>query len=117
MPKVDIAFDTYHEYDAMTAHLQALAKAYPKLCTLTSIAKSFRGRDVWFMTITNPDTGPALEKPGFYIDAQIHAEEHATSATALYACWYLLTNYGSDEEVTRLVDGQVFYINARLERR
>lgn len=114
MPKVDIAFDTYHEYDAMTAHLQALAKAYPKLCTLTSIAKSFRGRNVWFMTITNPDTGPALEKPGFYIDAQIHAEEHATSATALYACWYLLTNYGSDEEVTRLVDGQVFYIIPRI---
>ncbi len=114
MPKVDIAFDTYHEYDAMTAHLKALAKAYPSLCTLTSIAKTFRGRDVWFMTITNPDTGPALEKPGFYIDAQIHAEEHATSATALYACWYLLTHYGSDAEVTRLVDNQVFYIIPRI---
>lgn len=114
MPKVEIAFDTYHTYDAMTAHLHALAKAYPKLCTLTSIAKSFRGRDVWFMTITNPDTGPALEKPGFYIDAQIHAEEHATSATALYACWYLLSKYGEDEEVTRLVDQQVFYILPRI---
>ena len=114
MPKVDITFDTYYNYDEMTAHLQALASAYPKLCTLTSIAKSFRGRDVWFMTITNPDTGLALEKPGFYIDAQIHAEEHATSATALYACWYLLNNYGTDEEVTRLVDGQVFYIIPRI---
>lgn len=114
MPKVEIAFDTYYTYDQMTTHLQALAKAYPKLCTLTSIAKSFRGRDVWFMTITNPDTGPALEKPGFYIDAQIHAEEHATSATALYACWYLLTQYGTDEEVTRLVDTQVFYIIPRV---
>jgi murein tripeptide amidase MpaA len=114
MPKVDIAFDTYHTYDAMTAHLHKLAEAYPKLCTLTSIAKSFQGRDVWFMTITNPDTGPALEKPGFYIDAQIHAEEHATSATALYACWYMLTNYGVDEEVTRLVDTQVFYIIPRI---
>lgn len=114
MPKVEIAFDTYYTYDQMTAHLQALANAYPKLCTLTSIAKSFRGRDVWFMTITNPDTGPALEKPGYYIDAQIHAEEHATSATALYACWYLLTQYGTDEEVTRLVDTQVFYIIPRV---
>ena len=84
MPKVGIAFDTYYTYDQMTAHLQALARAYPKLCTLTSIAKSFQRRDVWFMTITNPDTGTADEKPGFYIDAQIHAEEHATSATALY---------------------------------
>ncbi|MBM1219778.1 peptidase M14 [Ponticoccus sp. SC2-23] len=111
---VEIAFDTYHTYDAMTAHLHELAEAYPQLCTLTSIAKTFRGRDVWFMTITNPETGPALEKPGFYIDAQIHAEEHATSATALYACWYLLTNYGRDNEVTRLVDTQVFYIIPRI---
>ena len=114
MPKVGIAFDTYYTYDQMTAHLQALARAYPKLCTLTSIAKSFQRRDVWFMTITNPDTGTADEKPGFYIDAQIHAEEHATSATALYACAYLLNNYGTDEEVTRLVDGQVFYIIPRI---
>lgn len=114
MPKVDIAFDTYHEYDAMTAHLHALAEAYPTLCTLTSIAKTFRGRDVWFLTITNPETGPAEEKPGFYIDAQIHAEEHATSATALYACAYLLNNYGTDDEVTRLVDDQVFYIIPRI---
>lgn len=62
---VQIPFDTYHTYDAMTGHLHALAEAYPKLCTLTSIGKTFQGRDVWFVTVTNPDTGPALEKPGF----------------------------------------------------
>jgi len=111
---MDIRFDTYHDYDAMTGHLQALAAAYPQLATLTSIGRTHRGRDVWFMQITNPDTGPALEKPGFYIDAQIHAEEHATSATALYAIHYLLTRYGTDPEVTRLVDGQVFYILPRI---
>lgn len=111
---MDISFDTYHDYDAMTGHLQALAAAYPHLATLTSIGRTHRGRDVWFMQITNPDTGPALEKPGFYIDAQIHAEEHATSATALYAIHYLLTRYGTDPEVTRLVDGQVFYIIPRI---
>ncbi|WP_375552275.1 M14 family metallopeptidase [Rhodophyticola porphyridii] len=114
MPKVDIAFDTYHDYEALTAHLHALADAYPHLCTLTSIARSFQGREVWFLTITNPETGPASEKSGFYIDAQIHAEEHATSATALYACWYLLTKCGQDEEVTRLLDRQVFYIVPRI---
>lgn len=110
----DIAFDTYHDYDALTAHLHALAEAHPRLATLTSIAKSHRGRDVWFMRITNPDTGPPEEKPGFYIDAQIHAEEHATSATALYAIHHLLTRYGADEEVTRLVDAQVFYVIPRI---
>ncbi len=114
MALVHIPFDTYHDYDAMTDHLHALAKAYPDLCTLTSIAKSFRGREVWMMELTNPATGPGHEKPGYYIDAQIHAEEHATSATALYAIWYLLSNYGTDAEATRLLDGQVFYVIPRI---
>ena len=107
-----IAFDRYYDFDEMTAHLHALAAAYPRLATLTSIAQSHRGRDVWFMQITNPDTGPALEKPAYYIDAQIHAEEHATSATALYAIHYLLTRYGTDPEVTRLVDGAEYALKA-----
>lgn len=114
MPKVTIPFDTYHDFDAMTGYLKALADAHPKLVKMTSIAKSHRGRDVWMMEITNPETGPAKEKPGYYIDAQIHAEEHATSSTALYAVWHLLENYGKDEEVTRLVDAQVFYVIPRI---
>lgn len=114
MPKVEIPFDTYHDHAAMTAHLETLVAAYPKLARMTSVAKSFQGRDVWLIEITNPDTGPALEKPGYYIDAQIHAEEHATSATALYAVWYLLENHGTDPQVTRLLDQQVFYILPRI---
>jgi murein tripeptide amidase MpaA len=114
MPKVEIPFDVYHDYDAMTGHLRALVAAHPKLARMSSVAKSFQGRDVWLIEITNPDTGPASEKPGYYIDAQIHAEEHATSATALYAVWYLLEHYGTDPQVTRLVDQQAFYILPRI---
>ncbi len=114
MPNVDIAFDTYYTYAEMTSRLAALADAYPDLATLTSVAKTLQGRDVWLIEINNPKTGPAAEKPGYYIDAQIHAEEHATSATALYAVWYLLSQYGSNEEVTRLVDSQAFYILPRI---
>ncbi|MBB3950003.1 M14 family metallopeptidase [Aureimonas jatrophae] len=110
----DIRFDRYYSYEEMTERLQALAARYPKLATLRSLARSFGGREVWVMEMTNPDTGPALDKPGYYIDAQIHAEEHATSATALYAIWHLLTNYGRDEEATRLLDTQVFYVLPRI---
>ncbi|MBM6581888.1 hypothetical protein ILT44_16950 [Microvirga sp. BT689] len=109
-----IAFDAYHDYETLTFHLKTLAEAYPKLATLTSLGKTFQGRDIWAMTITNPQTGSASEKPGYYIDAQIHAEEHATSAVALYVIWHLLTQYGSDEEVTRLLDQQVFYVLPRI---
>jgi hypothetical protein len=114
MSEIDIAFDRYYNFDEMTARIQALVAAYPELATLHSLAKSFQGRDIWLVEITNPRTGPALEKPAFYIDAQIHAEEHATSATALYAIWHLLANYGKDEQATSLVDTQVFYIIPRM---
>jgi Zinc carboxypeptidase len=114
MSTINTAFDRYYTYAEMTAQIESLVAAYPKLATLRSVAKSFAGRDIWLVEITNPRTGPSAEKPGFYIDAQIHAEEHATSATALYAIWHLLTNYGKDEEVTRLVDRQVFYIFPRI---
>ncbi len=107
-------FDQYYDYDGLTEQLHALAAAYPKLATLRSLGTSFQGRDVWLMEITNPDTGPGASKPGYYLDAQIHAEEHTTSAVALYAIHKLLTDYGTDEEVTRLVDQQVFYVLPRI---
>lgn len=114
MTGVEVRFDCYYSYNEMTERLQSLVSAYPRLATLRSLAKTFAGRDVWLVEITSQETGPAEEKPGYYIDAQIHAEEHATSAVALYAIWRLLTHYGRDEEVTRIVDTQVFYILPRI---
>jgi murein tripeptide amidase MpaA len=114
MDAIDITFDRYYTYDEMTSRLHALVAGYPDFATLRSLATTFEGRSVWVVEITNTKTGPAAEKPGYYIDAQIHAEEHATSATALYAIWHLLVRYGVDEEVTRLVDTQVFYILPRI---
>lgn len=114
MTNLDIRFDRYYTYAEMTERLERLVAAYPHLAKMTSIAKTHQGRDVWLIEIGNPATGALDEKPGYYIDGQIHAEEHATSATALYAVLHLLTQYGRDAEVTRLVDTQTFYILPRI---
>jgi murein tripeptide amidase MpaA len=113
-PALDVRFDRYYDYAELTERLHALAAAHPELATLRSLGKSFGDRDVWLMEITNRATGPGEHKPGYYLDAQIHAEEHATSAVALYAIHHLLTGYGRDETVTRLIDEQVFYVVPRI---
>ena len=110
----DVRFDRYYGYDELTTVLRDLAAAYPDLATLRSLGTSHQGRDVWLMEITNPATGPAAHKPGYYLDGQIHAEEHATSMVALYAIHHLLAGFGSDERVTRLLDQQVFYVIPRI---
>lgn len=109
-----IDFSEYFSHNDLSQHLHNLAQAYPQLATLESLGKSWRGRDIWCMTLTNQATGPHQEKPAFYIDAHIHAEEVATSQTALYTIWYLLTNYGDDPLVTWLLDNTTFYIIPRL---
>jgi murein tripeptide amidase MpaA len=110
----EINFGEYFLFDELTAHLRGLAAASPALATLESLGKSWRGRDVWCMTVTNQAKGAHHEKPAFYIDAHIHAEEVATSHTALYTIWYLLTNYDTDPLVTWLLDNTTFYILPRM---
>jgi murein tripeptide amidase MpaA len=107
-------FGEYFLYDDLTRHIHGLVKAYPQLATVESIGQSWRGRDIWCVTVTNSATGAHNEKPAFYIDAHIHAEEVATSHTALYTLWYLLTQYGNDQEVSWLLDHMTFYIMPRL---
>lgn len=110
----EMDFGEYFVFDELTAHLQGMADTYPKLASLESIGKSWQGRDVWVMTLTNPETGTPDTKPAFYIDGHIHAEEVTTSHTALYTIWYLLTNYGDDADVTWLLDNMTFYIIPRI---
>lgn len=49
-------------------------------------------------------------KPVYWLDAGIHAREWIAPATALYLIHTLVTNYGTDEEVTRMLDTYDFYI-------
>jgi zinc carboxypeptidase len=109
-PKVPLRFDRFYDYDEMTDALKRLVAAYPDFLTLSSIGKTWEGRDLWLVTIDNPKTGPDTSKPAFYLDGNIHGNEVQGSETALYAIWFLMENYGRNEMATRLVDERAFYV-------
>lgn len=109
-----IDFSEYFDFAQLTRHLRALADAWPALASLESLGHSWRGREIWALTLTNTATGPHHEKPAFYIDAHIHAEEVATSQTALYTAHYLLSRHGHDARATWLLDNLAFYILPRV---
>ena len=110
----DIDFGEYFDYETLSRHLTGLAAAYPDFASLESIGQSWRGRDIHCITLTNAASGSHERKPAFYIDGGIHAEEVATTQTAVYTIWYLLTNYGDDADVTWLLDNLAFYIIPRV---
>jgi murein tripeptide amidase MpaA len=109
-----IRYDTYYKYDQLTDILRQLSSAYPQLCQMGSIGKSWQGRDVWYVTLTNSATGADHAKPAIYIDGNTHAGEVTGSITALYTIDYLLKNYGTDQEVTWLLDHRTFYVVPRV---
>ncbi len=114
MSRPTIQYDIYYQYDQLTDILRQLTAAYPQLCRMGSIGKSWEGRDVWYVTLTNPDTGDHETKPAIYIDGNTHAGEVTGSITALYTIDYLLKNYGTDQEVTWLLDHRTFYVVPRV---
>jgi len=110
----DVAFDRFYRYDELTEILQGWAEERPDLFRVESIGKSFEGRDIWLATITKFETGQDLEKPGFLVEANIHAIEVTGCTAALHLIDKLVRGYGSDPKVTRCLDTRVFYVVPRL---
>lgn len=113
----DLDYDfRYHGYAESTALLRELASEYPDLARLYSIGTSVTGkREIWCMEIGNRSTGPADSKPATYFDGNQHASEVTGGEVTLFLAHYLLHRYGSDPEVTRLVDTRVTYIVQRAD--
>ena len=111
----EIRFDTYYRYDDLTRLLHAYAAEYPDLVQVTSIGKSYEGRDIWLATVTNVATGPADEKPALWVDGNIHASEVSPSS----ACLYFIQQSGG-RAMARIrpspavLDTRAFYICPRV---
>lgn len=112
MPQLD--FSHYYTYAEIKDFLEACATEYPDLIRVTSIGKSYEGRDILLATVTNRATGSDLEKPAYWIDANTHAGEVTGSAVALYTIAHHLSNYGKDPRVTTLLDEYTLYVLPRI---
>lgn len=110
----DVTFDRFYRYDDLTAVLRGWADEHPELFSLDSIGTSYEGRDIWLATVTSAATGPHDEKPGFWVEANIHASEVTGCTAALHLLHALVTGYGDDARITRAVDTRTFYVVPRL---
>lgn len=109
-PARPLSFDRYHGYEETANLLRALAAAHPTLAQVYSIGKDLKGYETWLIEITNQRVGKAAEKPAFWADGNIDADEPSSTEAILYLAERLLSGHGSDPEITRLVDTTTFYL-------
>ena len=99
----------YYTFAEIAANLDSMYAQYPNLITQKySIGSSHESRTIWAVKISdNPNINEDEPKVGF--DALVHAREPQSMATLMYYMWYLLQNYGTDPEVTYLVNNREIY--------
>jgi hypothetical protein len=106
----ELDFEHYHTYDETLYFLKKWTDEYPNLLDLYSVGKSFEGRDIWQVTLTNRENGKDTDKPAMFIEGGRHSGEITSSESVLWLLNHFLTSYGTDEEITRLVDTKTFYL-------
>lgn len=110
----ELKFDHNHTYKEVVAYLEGVVKAYPNITRLHTIGKSYLGKDLLVLEVTNHAAGKPLEKPGYWIDGNLHAGEVMGAAVCLKTIDTLVSQYGKDPFITNLVDTRTVYIMPKL---
>jgi len=104
----------YHSYTEIAAETAAVAAAHPDIAERFSIGKTYQGRDIWAMKISDNVATDEAE-PEVLFDGNIHADEHMGAEMVLKIMHWLVDGYGTDPRITNIVNTReiwlVFVVN------
>jgi len=103
-------FSDYKNRTQIEAYLDTLMQAYPDMISETQVGTSIEGTPIYEYAITSPVGGPASDKPAVLFNGMIHSREWISPMTVMYFIDQLLENYGTDPEITRVMDELTWYI-------
>ncbi len=106
----ELTFDRYHTVDVMYTWLERWADQYPDLIDIYEVGKSYEGRPILQITLTNKETGKAEDKPAAFFEGGRHSGEITGSESILWLTQHLLENYGDDDAITELIDTKTIYL-------
>jgi len=99
----------YHTYPEVVSELTQIETDHPSIAEVFSLGTSFEGRDIPGIKISD-NVGTEESEPEVLIFALHHAREAATVEVAMYIINQLTDNYGTNDDVTFLVDNREIYI-------
>ncbi len=99
----------YHSYTELTADVAAVATAHPAIVSLFSIGKSYQGRDLWAVKVSD---NVAIDEgePEVLFDGGHHADEHMSVEMTLKIFHWLVDGYGVDPRITSIVNSREIWI-------
>ncbi|HEX6250475.1 MAG TPA: M14 family metallopeptidase [Gemmatimonadaceae bacterium] len=105
-----ITFDRYHTMDVMYAWMRRWAERHPGIVDVYEVGRSFEGRPILQMTLTNKATGAATTKPAAYFEGGRHSGEITGSESVLWLMQHLIEGYARDPRIKQLLDTRAIYL-------
>ncbi|MFC9586000.1 M14 family metallopeptidase [Streptomyces yangpuensis] len=99
----------YHNYAEATAEINQLVAQYPAIASKRVIGKSYQGRDLLAIKISD-NVATDESEPEVLFTAHQHAREHLTVEMALYLLKEFTSKYGTDSRVANAVNGREIWI-------
>ncbi|MEU6125027.1 M14 family metallopeptidase [Streptomyces sp. NPDC047123] len=99
----------YHNYAEMNAEIDQRIAAHPDLISKRVIGKSYSGRDIVALKISD-NVGTDEAEPEVLFTHHQHAREHLTVEMALYLLRELGDDYTTDARIKKLVDSREIWI-------
>ena len=104
------SWDKYPTYDIYCEMMQYFAETYPEICKLDTIGSTYSDYKLLAVKITDNVNEDETE-PEFFLGGQMHGDELIGGMVCLRLIDKLLRDYGTDSEVTNLVDNMEIFIN------
>ncbi|GAA2640059.1 M14 family metallopeptidase [Streptomyces vastus] len=99
----------YHNYAEMNTEISQRLSAYPNIMSRRVIGKSYQGRDIVAIKISD-NVATDESEPEVLMTHHQHAREHLTVEMALYLLRELGAGYGSDQRITNMVNNREIWI-------
>ena len=99
----------YHSYAEMVEVLQDTEAAHPDIVQLSSIGKSYQGRDIWAVKVSD-NVATDESEPEVMFDSLHHAREHLSLEQSLAVLRWLTDDYGTVARVTNIVNTREIWI-------
>ncbi len=104
------AWDFYPTYDAYVNLMQQFESNFPAICETFNIGTLASGRKLLAVKISD-NVGVRENEPQFLYTSSIHGDETTGFVLLLHLIDYLLSNYGIDPRITKMVDNIEIWIN------
>ncbi|MFZ5518166.1 MAG: M14 family metallopeptidase [Candidatus Zhuqueibacterota bacterium] len=104
----------YHNYKELTQALKELSTRYSKITRLSSIGTTGQGRDIWMLQLSGEKGMAPEQKQALLLCGNLEGDHVIGSEVALGIAKTLAAGYGSDQEITAILDSRTFYIIPRV---